>query len=333
MPAALQRELAPVYLISGDEPLLVEEALDAIRSAARQRGFVERDSHIVDRNFDFDGLFADTGTLSLFARQRLLELRFSANPNREAQAALQEQAARLGADTLLVVTLPKLDRKEAEAKWLQALEQRACHVTVANVGVQELSGWLQQRLRAASLQATPDALSLLCQLCEGNLLAAHQLISQLQLLFPGQTLEIGDIQAVAADNARYNQFDLLDTALKGDAVRALRMLHGLQHEDSNAHIRSLFGLLHRDIRALCTLAHRSARGQRVTDAWKELGIFSSRLPLFERTAKRLGLAGCQQLLRAVSELDRQLKGVAAGDPWLALERIVLTLAAVTVPAT
>lgn len=328
--SALERQLAPLYLLSGDEPLLVEEALDAIRAAARARGYSERESHVVDKAFDFDALFASTGTLSLFASQRLLELRFSSTPNREAQAALQEHAARLGDDTLLVVSLPKLDRKELEAKWLQALESRGCLVTLASVGIQELPNWLQQRLRSAGLQASPEALALLVQLCEGNLLAAHQLISQLQLIYPASTLSFEQVQSVAADNARYNQFELIDTALKGDGSRCLRMLHGLQHEDSQGNIRSLFGLLHRDVRALVNVAHLKARGQRIGDAWKEVGIFSSRLPAFERAAQRLGVRGCQQLLVAVGMLDRQLKGVAAGDAWLTLEQVLLQLAAVPV---
>lgn len=322
---ALARELAPLYLISGDEPLLVEEALDAVRASARQRGFSERDSYVVDKHFDFDALFANSGTLSLFASQRLLELRFASTPNREAQAALTEQAERLGSDTVLVITLPKLDRKEADAKWLQALEQRGVHATVSSIGVAELPAWLQQRLRAAGLQAAPDALALLVQLCEGNLLAAHQLITQLQLLYPNATLALEHIQLVAADNARYNLFELIDTALRGDAARCLRMLHGLQHEDAQGNLRSVFGLLHRDVRALVNLAHLKARGQRVTDAWKEVGVFSSRLPAFERVATRLGIGGCQAQLQRVGMLDQQIKGVADGEPWLTLEQILLSL--------
>jgi DNA polymerase III subunit delta len=329
---ALARELAPLYLISGDEPLLVEEALDAIRAAARQRGFTERESHVVDKSFDFDALFANTGTLSLFASQRLLELRFSGNPNREAQAALQEQAERLGSDTVLLITLPKLDRKEAEAKWLQALEQRGNHVTIASVGAAEMANWLQQRLQAATLSAEPEGLTLLVQLCEGNLLAAHQLITQLQLLYPGSKLNAEQISAVAADNARYNLFELVDTALRGDGQRCLRMLHGLAHEDAQGNLRSLFGLLHRDIRALVNVAQIKARGQRIGDAWKEVGVFSSRLPAFERAAARLGVRGCQLQLQQVAVLDQQIKGVSHGEPWLTLERILLSLAAVDVPA-
>ncbi|NQD36628.1 DNA polymerase III subunit delta [Permianibacter sp. IMCC34836] len=329
--AALERELAPLYLLSGDEPLLIEEALDAIRQAARARGFSERESHVVDKSFDFDALFANTGTLSLFASQRLLELRFTGNPNREAQAALNEQAERLGSDTVLVITLPKLDRKEAEAKWLQALEQRGSHVTIASVGSAEISSWLQQRLRAAGLQAEPDALALLVQLCEGNLLAAHQLISQLVLLFPGAKLTAEQISSVAADNARYNLFELMDTALRGDGNRCLRMLHGLRHEDEQGNLRGLFGLLHRDIRALVNVAHIKARGQRIGDAWKEVGVFSSRLPLFERVAARLGVQGCQQQMQRVAQLDQQIKGVAKGEPWLLLEAVLMSLAAVSVP--
>lgn len=329
---ALARELAPLYLLSGDEPLLVEEALDAVRTAARARGFSERDSQVIERGFNFDQLFANAGTLSLFASQRLLELRFNGVPAREAQTALTELTGQLGSDTLLVVVLPKLDRREAEAKWLSALEQRGVLVTVTTISSQELPNWLQQRLRAAELQAAPDALALLAQLCEGNLLAAHQLISQLHLLYPGQTLSAEHIRAVAADNARYNLFELIDTALRGDSARCLRMLHGLRHEDAQGNLRGVFGLLHRDIRALVNVAQLKARGQRIGDAWKEVGVFSSRLPPFERAAQRLGVHGAQQLLQQVAGLDQQLKGVSKGDPWLTLEALLLALAGVPVSA-
>lgn len=329
---ALARELAPLYLISGDEPLLVEEALDAVRGAARQRGFAERESHIVDKQFNFDALFASSGNLSLFSSQRLLELRFSSNPNRDAQTALAEQAARLANDTVLVITLPKLERKEAEAKWLQALEQRGVHVTVASIAVGEMAAWLQQRLRQAGLQATPAAIVLLVQLCEGNLLAAHQLISQLQLLYPASTIDVEQLNEVAADSARYNLFELIDTALRGDGARCLRMLQGLRHDDEQGSLRSLFGLLHRDVRALVNLAQLKSRGQRVADPWRDVGVFSSRLPAFERAAQRLGLQGCQHLLQDVARLDQQIKGVSRDDPWLSLSTVLLRLAAVELPA-
>jgi len=330
--AALEREFAPLYLISGDEPLLIEEALDQIRAAARGRGFSERASHVVDRQFDFDALFVNTGTLSLFASLQLLELRCVASPNKEAQTALIELASQLGSDTVLVITLPKRDRKDAEAAWLQTLEKTGVHVAIASVASHEISPWLQQRLRAASLQAEPEALAQLALLCEGNLLAAQQLISQLQLLYPASRLSSEQVLSVAADSARYNLFELLDTALRGDGARCLRMLHGLRHEDEQGNLRSLFGLVHRDIRALVNVGHIKSKGQRIGDAWKEVGVFSSRLPAFERVAARLGVQGCQALQQRVAQLDQQIKGVAKGDPWLTLEAVLLTLASVHVPA-
>ncbi len=329
---ALERDLLPCYLLSGDEPLLIEEALDLIRTAARSRGFGERESHVVDKNFDFDALFADTGTLSLFARQRLLELRFSGSPNREAQAALIEQAGRFADDTVLVVAVPKLDRKDQDARWVQALEQRGAQVTLPAIGLNELPSWLQQRLKARSLTAEADAMALLVQCCEGNLLAAHQLIEQLHLLFPGATLSAAQVATVAADNARYNLFELVDTALRGDAGRSLRMAQALRHDDEQGNLRALLGALNRDIRSLNAIAARQARGQPIGDPWKDVGVFSSRLPVFERVARRLGVAGAQQQTRQLTLLDQQVKGVARGDAWLTLEAILLTLAGIKVPA-
>lgn len=233
----LQGPLAPVYAVSGDDPLLCQEACDAIRAACRAREFSERQVFHVDAGFDWNLLREAGASLSLFAERRLLELRMPAGkPSEPGVAALLDYLARPPEDTVLLLSLPRLDGKTQKARWAKALiDGEACQfMQVWPVDAAQLPQWLRQRLAQAGLAATPEAIDLLVARTEGNLLAAVQEIEKLRLLVEGNQLDAATVQASVADSARFDLFGLLDAALAGEAAHALRMLEGLRGEGVEA---------------------------------------------------------------------------------------------------
>ena len=229
----LQGALAPVYVVSGDDPLLCQEAADAIRNAARQQGFDERQVFSADANFDWGTLLQAGASLSLFAQRRLLELRLpSGKPGDKGAAALMEYCANPAEDTLLLVSLPKLDGSAQKTKWGKALIEGAhCQfIQIWPVDVHQLPQWINQRLQQAGLSAQRDAVDLIAARVEGNLLAAAQEIEKLKLLAEGNQITVETVQAAVADSARFDVFGLVDAMLNGEAAHALRMLEGLRGE-------------------------------------------------------------------------------------------------------
>ena len=181
--AHLKKSLAPCYLVSGDEHLLVAEALDAIRAAARERGFSMRELHVATTGFDWPQLTASTGNLSLFAEQRIVELRLpTGKPGRVGGAAIIDLVGQAGPDTLFIVTTPKLDRGTAASKWAKAIDKAGVTLTIWPVSLRELPGWIANRMQRAGLKPDRDAVALIADRVEGNLLAANQEIEKLRLV-------------------------------------------------------------------------------------------------------------------------------------------------------
>ncbi|MBT8087894.1 MAG: DNA polymerase III subunit delta, partial [Gammaproteobacteria bacterium] len=181
--AHLKKSLAPCYLVTGDEHLLVDEALDAIRASARERGFSMRELHVATTGFDWNYLAASTGNMSLFAEQRVIELRLpTGKPGREGSRAIVELVEQCGSDTLFIVTAPKLDRSGVASAWAKAIDKKGVTLTIRPISVRELPGWIANRMRSAGLQPERDAVTLIADRVEGNLLAARQEIEKLRLL-------------------------------------------------------------------------------------------------------------------------------------------------------
>ena len=327
----LQGPLAPVYAVSGDEPLLCQEACDAIRAACRARDFSERQVFHVDTSFDWNLLREASASLSLFAEKRLLELRMPAGkPGDEGVAVLLDYLARPAEDTVLLLSLPRLDGKTQKAKWAKALiEGEVCQfVPVWPVDAAQLPQWLRQRLAQVGLAASPEAIDLLVARIEGNLLAAVQEIEKLRLLVDGNQLDAATVQASVADSARFDLFGLLDTALGGEAAHALRMLDGLRGEGVEAPV-ILWGLA-RELRQLAVLAQQHAQGlplERVL-AQARPPIFGKRQALVGRALQRHPAGRWSQLLCDAQRIDAQIKGQAPGNAWNGLAQLILQLAGV-----
>jgi DNA polymerase-3 subunit delta len=324
--ARLRKPLAPVYLVSGDEPLRVLEAADALRAAARAQGYDEREVLTAQANFDWSTLMSAAGNLSLFSRRRVIDLRMpGGKPGAEGARALRAYAQQPPDDTVLLVTAGKLERSARDSKWVQALDKVGVVVFVWPLNAQEFTAWIQQRMRARGLEPTAEAIALLADRAEGNLLACKQEIEKLYLLQGEGTVDEAAILALVADNARYDVFALVDSALLGEASRSVRILQGLRAEGIVPQI--ILWALSRELRQLAAMAAAVASGQPAQAVVARHRIWPpARRSMLAAALQRLSLAQCHTLLQHCARIDRVSKGQAAGNTWNELLQLALTLA-------
>ncbi len=325
--AHLQRGLAPIYVISGAEPLLVQEAADAVRTAARERGYTDREVLQVAAGFDWDGLLQSAASPSLFAERRILELRLAAAKPGEAGArALLAYAARPAEDVLLMVVCGKLEKDSRQSRWLSALEQAGVAVQVWPVSPQALPQWIAARMRQRGLQPTADAVALLAGRVEGNLLAAAREVDKLVLLHEGGAIDAAAVAAAVSDSARFDVFALVDAALTGDAARSLRILDGLRAEGVEAVL--VVWALARELRLVAGVAFAQSRGASPERALQAAKVWQQRQAVIGAAVRRAasGPAPWRALLLHCARVDRMVKGVEAGSPWDELLQLVLKMA-------
>lgn len=337
----LQRGLRSLYTIHGDEPLLQQEALDAIRAVARAQGYTERSSHTVaGAHFDWSEVLAAGGSLSLFADRQMLEIRIpSGKPGKDGSTALQQMAeSAVGNDALLtIVLLPRMDKTSRGTAWFMALENHGVAVEVFPVERQALPQWIAQRLalqgqRVEAGEAGQRTLQFFADRVEGNLLAAHQEIQKLGLLHtPGPAgdavLTFEQVEAAVLNVARYDVFKLSEAVLGGQSQRVQRMLDGLQAE-GEAEVLVHYTLAE-DIRALKRVKDSIASGRPMPMALRENRIWGVRERLFERVLPRLSDSALSEMLAAAHVVDGIVKGLRRPDwptsPWGALHRLALML--------
>lgn len=321
----LRGTLAPVYLIAGAEPLLVQECADLVRAAARQAGCSERERLVVETGFDWGAVGRAAASLSLFAERRLLELRMElAKPGVEGARALSEYAHRPAADVLLLIVAGRLDASAQRSAWLQALEGVGAVVLVPALQPRELPGWLGRRLRTRGFEPTRDAMELLADRVEGNLLAAAQEVEKLALMRPGGPLTADDLVAVVTDNARFDVYGLVDAAVAGDCQRVVRVLSALREEGIDGTLVNW--ALAREVRGLASMATDHARGLPLEAVFSRHRVWRQRQPLLRRAVSRYDGSGWAGLLRQAARVDRVLKGVEAGSVWDELLQLALAIA-------
>lgn len=321
----LDSALLPCYLVTGDEPLLLQEALDTIRAAAREQGFGMRELMVQTSGFDWAELSGAGGNLSLFAERQIVELRLpTGKPGVTGSAAIAEFAAIAGDDLLFVVSAPKLDRNAAKAKWVRALETHGGIVQVWPVAPRDLPGWINARMCRAGLQPDRDAVRLIADRVEGNLLAAQQEIEKLRLLHGAGTLSAADVDAAVADSSRFDVYKLVDAAVGGNAARAIRILGGVHAEGLEPVI--VMWALTRELRTLAALAESIRAGSDLSSAMRQAHIWQSRQDLVRSCISRHPADDFYRLLKLVRLADATAKGQNRGDPWQLATDIVLSLA-------
>ena len=321
----LSKELLPVYVISGDEPLLAQESADAVRLAARNKGFSGREVFHGEGKFDWGQLHNEANALSLFAEKKIIEIRISnGKPGDKGSKALCELCANPSPDNLLLVILPKLERSAQNSKWVKALEAVGAHIQVWPVTGDQLPRWIQQRLLESNITANQQAVEILAERVEGNLLAAVQEIEKLKLLAIEGKVDAIMMSSVVADSARYNLFEFVDKVLAGDAQSAARSLRGLHSEGTDA--IPLLWAITRELRILIKASEQISRGENRDWALKNAGVWEKRLPLFRTAIQRCSAAHLRMLLYQAGAIDRGIKGMRKADIWDELTTLVLSLA-------
>ncbi|KUJ83323.1 DNA polymerase III subunit delta [Microbulbifer flavimaris] len=320
LPQSLNKGLAPIYIVSGDEPLLVQECCDSIRAAAKKQGFNERELLHAEHNFDWGQLLASAGSMSLFAEKKLIEVRLpNGKPGDKGSKALQEFAQIGGEDLVLLLVLPKVDRSQLNSKWMKTLEQRGALIQVWPVDANEMPRWIHQRLRAEGLDAEPEAIQILAERVEGNLLAASQEIEKLKLLSSDNLITAATMNDAVASSARYDVFGLIDRALAGDAEAAVKTLHGLRAEGVEAPV--VLWALAREIRSLLEIGEKLDQGQPIN----RLVRIQKRQPLVQTALSRLSRRQLEALLLRARAVDNAIKGGRELNPWTGLLELSLNL--------
>lgn len=321
----LKKQLAPVYFISGDDPLRVMEAADAVRAAARAQGYDERDVLTVQPGFDWYSLQSGAGSLSLFSSRRIIDLRMpTGKPGREGAQALRDYAEQVPEDTLLLVTAGKLDPAARKSKWVQALDKAGVVLFVWPMDAREFNGWVAARMRRCGLEPTAEAVSMLADRVEGNLLACVQEIDKLYLLQGAGSVDADAITRLVADNARFDVFGLVDAALAGRAARSIRILHGLEAEGMAPQV--VLWALAREIRQLTAMATQVAGGQAIPGVLSRYHVWANRKTIVGTALKRLKPTECNAMLRHCASIDRVSKGRGAGNAWDELLQLTCRLA-------
>ena len=311
--------LAPVYLLAGEE-LLVLDAADAVRAMARRLGYGERDVLEADSRFDWDDLARASAGLSLFATQRLLDLRLAGGrAGKDGGAAITAFASDPPPDTTLLITATEWSSKH-EGAWTKAVDQHGVQVVFNAPRPHEWTQWIGARLASRGLKATPDAVAMLAERVEGNLLAAAQEVDKLVVLAGDRPLDAATLETLVADSARFDAFKLTDAAFAGEGGRALRILAGLRAEGDE--LIALMGWLVNQLQLAMRLANARDFGAQA----KAERLWPAREQLFRKALRRAPREHWMACLARAARIDRMAKGREQGDPWLEAERLVAAIA-------
>jgi DNA polymerase-3 subunit delta len=308
----LKKSLLPAYVIHGDEPLLAMEAADAVRAAARRGGFTEREVLEPGRGFDWSEFTHATGSLSLFATKKIVELRLpTGKPGPQGSAAIAAYCERPSEDQLLLVTLPRLDRTGQGSAWFNALARLGALVDIWPLDRARLPAWLGERLARQKQRAPRDVLEFLTERVEGNLLAAHQELQKLALLAPEGELALDTVQDAVASVARYDPYDAADALVSGDLARYVRVIDGLRAEGE----QPTFVLF---VISSALFALQEGSAERVFNRSLKRAV--------ESALRRFAPKRIDEAIAQAAAIDRAIKGVGEGDAWQAFIRLGLKLA-------
>lgn len=329
--AHLDKSLAAVYLVSGDEPLQLGECCDAIRAAARAAGHSTREVLEAGSGFDWQRLTAEAAAFSLFAEKKLIDLRIpGGKPGTEGGKALSAYCNDPPPDTLLLITLPRVDRQQQNSKWFKAVDALGAVVQVWPIEPQRLPGWIERRMQDKGIKPTGEAVQMLADRVEGNMLAAQQEIEKLLLLHGEGPLDADQLAAAVADSARYDVFELVDSALRGESARCVHILDGLRGEGLAPPV--VLWALHRELRSMAQISADIAKGLSPDQAISRARVFSKRTGLVRQALSHLRTTQWLALLDQCHLADSAVKGVGSRQPWLLLEDIVLGMSGKSPPA-
>ena len=322
---SLQRGLAKIYLVGGEEPLLLQECCDQIREAAKAQGFVERELLQVDRGFDWSEL-EQAAAPSLFATQKIIDLRLrTGKPGQKGAKVLTEWAEAPDPNMILLISCEQWDTGSRKSKWASKLDKAGVRVDIWPINARELPGWLEQRMLQHGMQPEPEVLRLLADRLEGNLLAAKQEIDRLALIKGAGTVTVDDVLKVVVDSSRFDAFALAEHMLSGNLRDGLRAAAGLRR--MNAPLPLLLGALLKELKTTEAFRLAMRGGEQETMVFRRLNVWYNRQNTVRAAARRLDTRKLFGAFKTLALIDRQSKGRAAGDPWQSLDTLLLQLSA------
>lgn len=319
-----QSPLAPIYCVSGDEPLLVQEACDCIRQAAVAQGFNERIRHAVDAKFDWQQLQDSAQSLSLFSEQQLIELHFDTVKFSDKAKALLSYCEQPAEDTVLLIIMPKLDAAQKRTKWYKTLEAAAVTVTIWPLEKNQLPNWLSNRARQLGLSLQADAVAALAERVEGNLLAGVQSLEKLALSHQGTAISRDELIEATHDSSRYDVFKLIDSAMNKERARVIKILQGLKQEGEEP--LKILWALSRQCRLLGSMAFAIGQGDSVANQCKQHRVWDKQKPLVAKALQNRKPAFFHKCLERSQQIDAVIKGCAPGNAWDQLLTLFLVLA-------
>ena len=324
--AHLARQTAPVYLLHGDEPYQMMQLSDKLREHARKQGFDERQVLIANEEADWSAFREAADSLSLFSERRIIELRLpTGKPGRTGGDVLKQYCVNPPDDVMLIITSAKLDRGGSSSAWFKAIDKVGVTVALWPIEPAKLHRWLSDQLSAKGLNATKEAVALITDRVEGNMLAAAQEVERLALLYPAGELSAEQVLSAVADSARYSINDLVQAALSGQSARSIRIVRGLR-EEAVAPVLILWSLS-QEIRSGTRAAEAQEQGAPIDSALKGAGVWQSRAAPLKKAMSRHNAASWLSMLATASHLDRVVKGHASGDVWDNIESLCVQLSA------
>lgn len=320
----LSKTTAPVYFVTGDEPLIIEESCDQIRLHLKNQGFNEREVLHVEAGFKWEYLLECANALSLFADLRLIEIRLNAQKiNKQASAIIQEYVKNAPAENVLLIIADKLDASSKKSAWYKAIDNKGLIVEIWPIESHQLPSWLKQRAKQSNLELNDEAVAILCDRLEGNLLAAKQELDKLKLLNQSNKLSAEDIIAAVSDSSRYDVFTLMDAVIAGQSERSLKILQTLKQEGVEATI--ILWAITRDIRLLHIIKAGLLQSISYDALCTKNRIWGKRKPIIKHAASRHTVTNLELMLRHCAQADQIIKGMSDGDSWLIITDMILNL--------
>lgn len=321
----LQKTMAPLYVLFGDEILLMTEAMDLILSRAQQLAYTEREIYTVEQHFNWLSLRNASNNLSLFGSRKIIDIRIpSGKPGKEGSSMIEAYCADIPLDTLTLMTLPKIDKATQNALWFRALENRGVVIPVYAVEREQLPEWIAKRLERQQQRTDTAALRFIADQVEGNLLAAHQEIQKLALVYPAGHLSLDQIRAVIFNMARYDAYQLADALITLDRGRFARILNGLESEGTAPLL--ILTVLTEQIHQLINLRKGMNDGRPIATLLQAERVWKNRQKPVMNAVKHLKFESLQQAILHAAKMDRMMKGIVEGDVWSELLQFVTILA-------
>ncbi|MBU0455489.1 MAG: DNA polymerase III subunit delta [Pseudomonadota bacterium] len=318
----LRQTIHPVYLVCGDEPLIVNEMGKNIRKHVKEKGFTDHQIFHVTPNYNWEPFLESSHALSLFSEQALFELRLTANKlTVAARKILESYAENTPKDKVLLILANRLDKSEQNTKWFKSLVQKGLFVQVWPISRQQLPRWIQQQLQKHHIQANTDAVRFLAEYTEGNLLATQQEIEKLSLLFHDKKITERDLMDSVNDNARFNVFALTDAMLKGDMKRSLKILNALKSEGTETIL--ILWALTKEIRTLLSMQQEIKKGSSISQVLQQWHVLEKKKPLVQTALKKYNLHSLMQALKKAATIDQSIKGLKKENVWDSLEQLLL----------